>query len=88
MLDTFAAALQHALCAANAQYCEYCQEGRLGPLELRLVRPGTFLELRAEALRRGASAAQRKPPVAVKREWERELLERCWVRAPEEQPSG
>lgn len=76
-LAAFEAELQRCLAAANAQYGEYVQEGRLGPPELRLLRPGAFLALRADAVARGAAPAQCKPPVAVQQGgWQQALLER------------
>lgn len=76
-LAAFEAELQRRLAAANAQYAEYVQEGRLGRPELRLLRPGAFLALRAEAVARGAAPAQCKPPVVVPPGgWQQARLER------------
>lgn len=76
-LAGWAAAVQRAMCACSQFYAALCAKRMLGPAELRLVRPGAFAQLREAAVRRGAAPEQCKPPVVVKREWERQLLESC-----------
>ncbi|CAN6477806.1 unnamed protein product [Victoria cruziana] len=48
---------------------------RIDPLEIKLVKSGTFHELMEHAVSRGASAAQYKPPKCVKSAWILEKLE-------------
>ncbi|WP_437730410.1 GH3 auxin-responsive promoter family protein [Sorangium sp. So ce1335] len=61
--ERLAERLDHALCAANPRYATH--RGRLGPLALHLVQPGTFRELRELLARRGASPSQVKVPRVV-----------------------
>lgn len=74
---SWAAALQRSMCDASQFYAALCTKRMLGPAELRLVRPGAFSRLREAAVQRGAAPEQCKPPVALKREWERQVLEGC-----------
>ncbi|CAN6477802.1 unnamed protein product [Victoria cruziana] len=48
---------------------------RLGPLEIKLVKIGTFRKVMDQAIARGASAAQYKPPKCAKSAWILEILE-------------
>jgi auxin responsive GH3 family protein len=41
------------------------EDGSIGPLEIRVVRPGTFVELADHAISRGASIGQYKVPRCV-----------------------
>ncbi|CAN6477800.1 unnamed protein product [Victoria cruziana] len=52
---------------------------RLGPLEIKLIKSGTFHKLMDRAIARGASAAQYKPSKCVKSAWILEILEACIV---------
>ncbi|XP_031492298.1 indole-3-acetic acid-amido synthetase GH3.8-like isoform X2 [Nymphaea colorata] len=47
----------------------------IGPLEIKLVKGGTFHEVMDHAIARGASAAQYKPPKCVKSTWMLDILE-------------
>ncbi|WP_437507722.1 GH3 auxin-responsive promoter family protein [Sorangium sp. So ce1099] len=62
-VERLAARLDEALREANPYYATL--RGRLGPPSLHLVQPGTFRELRALMIRRGASPSQVKVPRAV-----------------------
>ncbi len=74
-LAAWAAAVQRALSASSQFYAALRTKRLLGPAELRLVGPGAFAALRQAAVQRGAAPEQCKPPVVVKREWERQVLE-------------
>jgi auxin responsive GH3 family protein len=52
--------------ALNAVYRQSrVADGSIGPLEIRVVRPGTFEELMEDAVSRGASVGQYKTPRCV-----------------------
>ena len=52
--------------ALNAMYRQSrVADGSIGPLEIRVVRPGTFEELMDDAISRGASINQYKVPRCV-----------------------
>ncbi|WP_437807803.1 GH3 auxin-responsive promoter family protein [Sorangium sp. So ce1078] len=62
-VERLAARLDEALCEANPYYATL--RGHFGPLSLHVVQPGTFRELRALMIRRGASPSQAKVPRVV-----------------------
>ncbi|WP_437755693.1 GH3 auxin-responsive promoter family protein [Sorangium sp. So ce1389] len=62
-VERLAARLDDALREANPYYATL--RGRFGPLSLHVVQPGTFRELRALMIRRGASPSQAKVPRVV-----------------------
>ncbi|KAF7007188.1 hypothetical protein CFC21_041289 [Triticum aestivum] len=68
--------------ALNAVYRQSrVADGSVGPLEIRVVRPGTFEELMDDAISRGASISQYKVPRCVALPPVVELLDSCVVSA-------
>ncbi len=74
-LRACAAALDGALSAPNSIYKSYRACGRLGPVELRIVAPGSFAVLRELALSMGAHPGQYKPPAVLTQTAQIELLD-------------
>ncbi|WP_437954628.1 GH3 auxin-responsive promoter family protein [Sorangium sp. So ce119] len=80
-IERLAGRIDDALRAANPYYATL--RGRLGPLSLHVVQPGTFRELRELLVRRGASPGQVKVPRVVTEGPLAELLMARGEAAPE-----